>query len=372
MDFYVMNQDFEWLDIVENAVSKRWKKCFVDAGTFEIYTAATPRYVDLLQKDRYVVRRDDDMIGVIERINMQTDADGQDMLLVSGRCAKSLFARRIINKQQIFNGTVWNRMYWMLHDHAVAPSASNRIIPNFAIDSVADEIKGEKAQTQHTGTNLLTAVTDLLSSNNLGWKVYQDGENMHVKMIAGVDRTVDQTDRDAVIFSDGLDNLISSDYERDNTEYANVAVIAGEGEGAARVWTGVDATGKASGVFEGLNRYELFVDARDVQSKTTDTAGNEKVISKAAYIAQLRARGLEKLAEKSRTESFDGEIDLDTYAYRTDFDVGDLVTVRDRHGITANTRIVAIDEIEDEDGYTITPTFSDYVITDYSYDEEGG
>ena len=365
-----MNQDFEWLDIVENAVSKRWKKCFVDTGIFEIYTAATPRYVDLLQRDRYIVRRDDDMIGVIEHINMQTDADGRDMLLVAGRCAKSLFARRIINRQQIFSGTVWNRMYWMLHDHAVAPSAENRKIPNVEIKGVADEIKGPAAQTQHTGTNLLQAVTDLLASNNLGWKITQDGEKFSVQMLAGVDRTVDQTDRDAVIFSDGFDNLISSEYDRDNTEYANVAIVAGEGEGAARVWTGVDATGKASGKYAGLNRYEMYVDARDLQSKVTDSTGKETTLSAATYRAQLQARGLEKLIEKSNTESFDGEVDIGSYIYRVDYDVGDLITVRDRHGITANTRVVAVDEIEDEDGYTITPTFSNYIITSYNYEEE--
>ena len=46
------------------------------------------------------------------------------------------------------------------------------------------------------------------------------------------------------------------------------------------------------------------------------------------------------------------------------------MTVRDEHGITANVRITAVEEIEDGDGYTVTPEFSDYVITDYSFDEE--
>ena len=66
-------------------------------------------------------------------------------------------------------------------------------------------------------------------------------------LIYGVDRTVDQTDREPVIFADEYDNLISSDYLCSLKSYANVAVIAGEGEGSARTWTGVDATGKAWG-----------------------------------------------------------------------------------------------------------------------------
>lgn len=365
-----MNQDLEWLDIVENAESKVWKKCYADAGEFEIYTADMPENVDLLQIGRYVVRQDDDMVGIIEKINMQTDDDGRDMLLVSGRCAKALFARRIINKQQTFNGTVWNRMYWMLYNHAVSPSDPNRIIPNTAIASVDNSIRGPSAQTQHTGTNLMQAVCDLVSSNNLGWKVSVIDGKFTASLISGTDRTVDQTDREPVIFSDDYNNLISSDYLRDLTNYANVAAIAGEGEGSARVWAGVDATGKASGTYAGLNRYELYVDARDVQKKTTDKNGKEITLTNAQYTAQLQARGLEKLTEAGKTETFEGDVDTDAYTYRTDYDVGDLVTVRDRHGITANTRITAVEEIEDGDGYTVTPTFSDFVIADYSFNEE--
>lgn len=364
-----MNQDFEEIGIVENSESVVWKKCFAKAGEFEIYTIASDEYVDLLQTGRYITRHDDDMVGIIEKINMQKDEDGRDMLLVSGRCAKALFARRIINRQQTFSGTVWNRMYWMLSDHAVNPSDPNRAIPNTAIADVDNAIKGLSAQTQHTGTNLMTAVCDLVSSNNLGWRVTQDGEKFIAELIAGTDRTVDQKDREPVIFADEYDNLISSDYLCDLTNYANVAVIAGEGEGSARTWTGVDATGKASGTYTGMGRYEMYVDARDLQKKVTDSAGKETTLTTAQYTAQLQARGLEKLVEAGKTETFEGDVDIGSYSYRTDYDVGDLVTVRDKHGITANTRIVAVEEIEDGDGYTVTPTFSDFTITDYSFEE---
>lgn len=365
-----MDRDFQVLDIVENTESVIWKKCYAEAGEFEIYTAASDEYVDLLQIGRYVIRHDDDMVGVIEKINMQIDDDGRDMLLVSGRCAKSLFARRIINRQETFSGTVWNRMYWMLYNHAVNPSVAYRQIPNTAIADVDAAIKGSKAETQHTGTNLMTAVVDLVSSNNLGWRVTQDGEKFVAELIAGTDRTIDQTDRDPVIFADDLDNLISTDYTRDLTNYANVAHIAGEGEGSARVWNGIDITGTQSGTFAGLDRYELFVDARELQKKVTNSeTGEEVTLTDAQYAAQLQARGLEKLQELT-SETFTGEVDAEAYTYRADYDVGDLVTVRDKHGITANARIVAVEEIEDGDGYTVTPEFSDYTITDYSFEEE--
>ena len=105
------------------------------------------------------------------------------------------------------------------------------------------------------------------------------------------------------------------------------------------------------------------------RQKTTDKNGKEITLTNAQYTAQLQARGLEKLSEAAKTETFEGDVDFGAYTYRTDYDVGDLVTIRDRHGITANARIVAVEEIEDGDGYTVSPTFSDFTITDYSFEE---
>lgn len=136
MDFYILDQDFNDIDIVQNAESLVWKKCYCDPGSFEIYTIASTENINLLQIGRYITRLDDDMVGVIEKINIQKDDDGRNMLLVSGRCAKSLFARRIIQPQQTFSGTVWNRMYWMIYRNAAEPSAEYRRIPSISISDV--------------------------------------------------------------------------------------------------------------------------------------------------------------------------------------------------------------------------------------------
>lgn len=358
MDFYILDQDFNDIDIVQNAESLIWKKQYCDPGSFEIYTIASAENINLLQIGRYVVRLDDDMIGVIEKINIQTDDDGRDMLLASGRCAKSLFARRIIQPQQTFSGTVWNRMYWMIYRNAANPSAEYRKIPGVSISDVDPGIKGLSDQTQHTGTNLMDAVIELLAANDLGWKVTKDDAGFTVSLIAGTDRSVDQDENEPVVFSDDLDNLVSSDYEKNMTGYANVAHIAGEGEGSARVWAGIDITGGQTGI-SGLERYELFVDARDLQKTSTDSSGKETTMTDAAYMETLKARGLEKLKDTQYTESFEGEADWGTYQYRVDYDVGDIVTIRNQFGISANIRIVAVEEIEDEDGYTVTPTLAD-------------
>ena len=57
------------------------------------------------------------------------------------------------------------------------------------------------------------------------------------------------------------------------------------------------------GVGTGLNRRELYTDARDVSS----TVDNE-TLTDAEYNAQLSQRGLENLAENIATKSFEGKV----------------------------------------------------------------
>ena len=185
-----MADDFRWIDIVENTESKTWIKSYSEPGYFEIYVADSEKARSLYAHGRYIVRHDDDMIGVIERIQIKKDDDGRHMLLVSGRCAKSLLARRVIYPQQFFTGSVWNRMYWMVHNNASAPKDTRRKIPNLEIEPAGDAI-GPSAQTQCTGDNLMDAVSDLVASNNMGWRVYLQDNKFVVGVYAGTDRTIE-------------------------------------------------------------------------------------------------------------------------------------------------------------------------------------
>ena len=150
------------------------------------------------------------------------------------------------------------------------------------------------------------------------------------------------------MFSAEFDNLISSAYVLDTGQFRNVALVAGEGEGKARRRTVV---GEASG----LERYELYVDARDVSS-------NEGTISEQDYMAQLYGRGVEKLGESAAGETFEGEVDnTNMYICGRDYFLGDIVTVKNKYGIIGNARVVEMIECWDDSGYSAVPTFETFV-----------
>ena len=85
---------------------------------------------------------------------------------------------------------------------------------------------------------------------------------------------------------------------------------------------------------------------------------NEGEISDADYTLQLKARGAEKLSEAQATEAFGGEVDtVNTFELDVDYTVGDIVTVENEYGIRVDTRIAAIPEYWDENGYSTDCVF---------------
>ena len=248
---------------------------------------------------------------------------------------------RIIQNMTV-DGSMSNRMWWMIHNHAVAPSDINRALP-FVKDldrtSVGDNI-GPVANQQMTGKNLLTALTDTVGQDAYGWRCDLDLSAKTITPIfyLGTDRTK------TVLFDDVLCTMDSCDYTQDVSGYCNVAIVGGEGEGSARKYAGIDITGTASGTFTGFNRRELFVDARDLQSETEDTNGNKTTMSDADYTKVLQTRGLEKLKENEIETKLELSVNETYLQYGVDYELGDVVSFKNHSqiGISGTARVVSV------------------------------
>lgn len=104
----------------------------------------------------------------------------------------------------------------------------------------------------------------------------------------------------------------------------------------------------------GLNRRELFTDARDISSNV----GSDDALTDAEYMAQLQQRGKEKLAENVSITSFEGETETTImFQYGKDFFNGDIVQIANEYGHETKARILEIVRSEDKDGYSVYPTF---------------
>ena len=91
----------------------------------------------------------------------------------------------------------------------------------------------------------------------------------------------------------------------------------------------------------GFSRRELFIDARDLQRDSDP----DKPMTAEEYAEALRNRGQEKLAEHKIVQSFNVTVRATdaTYNYKTDYFLGDTVTVLDRRlGITVDAIVEGI------------------------------
>lgn len=345
MNFYLLDNELNKIMIIELYRSFIWTNRYYTAGDFELYAPLTTELLNGLQRNYFIVRDDDlTQCMIISNIKITTSIENGNYIIVTGKSLKSILNRRIIWSQTVLNGEVETEIRKLVTQNAISPSISARALPRLVL---GDEIGFDVAiNAQYTGDNLGDTISAICQTHRIGYDVKLDLDNKQFVFVLyqGVDRTSSQTVVPRVVFSNDFDNLLTTDYVFDSSKYKNVALVAGEGEGTARKRM---AVGNATG----FERYELYVDARDISS-------NDGAIQPAEYNDLLTARGSEKLAESAINENITGEVETTTtYKLGVDFFLGDQVEVVNAYGMVMAPRITEIIECSDENGYTCVPTF---------------
>lgn len=101
---------------------------------------------------------------LVQKVNLSTDEEDGDYLIVTGYDLKSIIGQRIIWNQTVLSGTVENGIKKLLNENVISPSDSDRKISNFKLD--LKDVCNDVLQQQLTGDNLLTAVTTILTEYN--------------------------------------------------------------------------------------------------------------------------------------------------------------------------------------------------------------
>lgn len=368
----VRNSNREIIGILDDFQSIIWETNYYSTGAFEVYLQAVPQYINVLQIGNYVTRPDDENIGIIENINVEYSEEFGKMIAASGRFAKSILDRRIIYNASgnttgklsispvISSGLVETAVRKLVTDHIISSPQTARNISFITLGElqgitkkIVDE-SGKNTQVQTSFGNLLEYTDEMLHSYELGAKMVFDRETLQLKytVYEGKDRSRNNTQNNLpIIMSQEYDNFFSSKYEKNTTQIKNTALIGGEGEGADRFCTmiGINAIG--------LNRREVWIDA-SAQSKTYEVNGEQKQYTDDEYLALLKSAGTQTIADYQTTEIYDGELNINALTYKTDFNVGDIITVEDNElNIYINPRIIAVIENQNESGYSISISY---------------
>ena len=420
IDLYVYDTNLQLVGLVDAYTSLIWATRYADLGDCEVYIEATTETLALLKKNYYLVRNDDEMICQIKKIELDTDAENGNYLIVTGYDVKRFLDQRIIWDTMTCDGLLEDFIRDMITVSMI--DEGDRAIPDFKLGAAAGFTEQNSEQVSYK--NLGEKVREYCKKYGWGYRVRLDSGKFIFELYKGADRTAE------VIFSDNYENLATSAYTEDDTNLGTVALVAGQGEGADRLR-------RVSGDASGLARHEIFVDAKDISYTLTwaelteiyptqDQGGGGYITGSAEtgysyaldnlfvqiiddnHLAELQAdypggtvvevggtsyyqlenavvaalpngdpgdsdtvtlaeiiysvylltRGYDKLSEFGSIVSFEGTIEPNTtFEYKKDYFLGDLVTVENEFGISVEARITEVVEVNDNNGYFIEPKF---------------
>lgn len=350
MDLMILDTNKDPVCVLDIYNSFIWTDRYFSYGDFELHASVSDELLECLKQDYYIVNANSEHVMIIEKLLINSDIENGNTITVSGRSLESLLERRIIWNRTTLSGNLQNGIKKLLNENVISPSDSNRKIDNFIFEESTDSaITGLTIDGQYTGDNLYEAIASICQENSIGFKIsLNDSKQFVFKLYSGVDRSYDQTTYPYVVFSPNFENIVESNYMESKMALKNVTLVGGEGEGTARRYASV-------GTAVGLDRRELFTDARDIRAE--DDEGN--TISDSEYSKQLVQRGREKLAENVAVVAFEGQADVTSmFVYGVDFFMGDIVQIADEYGHETKSRMVELVSSESEEGVSTYPTFA--------------
>ena len=356
MELYILNDKFQEIACIDEFESVLWTKFFRDVGYCEIHTLFDTELWDLLKIGYYITRKDDNMACIITKKSIETDVENGDYLTVYAVDVKSILNRRIVwNDINVKDVSISTFIHTVLNENVKSPTMSDRAIPNFTIDlsGSSDFNKYSNITYSTNKDNVLKLITDLCTDYNIGFQVTLKDGKFIFKLL---DRIIkyDTSKNNYVEFSPEFSNILSSNYEETDESYKNVCLIGGEKKDNNQEFATYPQTISP----RGLERREIYNDSG--LSKTyKDESGVEQTYTDEEYKKLLLDNGRVVLSNNSFNESFTGEVDIiDTYTYKKDYNIGDMVVVRNNYGISTIATISSVMESEDiENKYQVEPHF---------------
>lgn len=352
----IMSRQFELFDEMDLYESLQITRSWHDIGTIDLRINRYQRGANQLLKGRIIFPHNNlNKAYIIRHREIELDENGKasENWVIRALPLKSWLGQRITyppshtaydNKQD--NAETVMRHY--VNNNVVSPVDSKRRMSDIVLGSNLN--RGATVNWQSRFKNLAEEITEISLISGLGWNIEIDKDNKRFvfKVLQGRDLTVNQSVLPPAIFSPEFNTLGQLSYVESELDYKNFAIVAGQGEGTDRRIVNV-------GDSAGFERYELFVDARDVE----EVDENDNPLPSATIDNNLRTRGQQKLMEHEQELYLEGQVlTKSRLEYEKDYDLGDIVTLQNKEwGVTRNARITEVKEIYEASGKKIELTF---------------
>lgn len=301
MELYILNRELERIGIVSEYNALIWTTNLWDHGKASLKCLPDPMFDDAA----FLARSDtDEAMRIVRRHPVTSGAEPYLELEAVG--ATWMFEKRVNWWTHTFNNI-----------NLASAAATLTTDAQAAYAGVVRTIAGMLPLVDLTGSprnitkqvswgSVSDAVFEMCKEAGFGFGVRYGGGGLQPYIRRGVDRSA------SVVFSTEYFDVSGADVDINESAYANLAVVGGQGDLAARIVTQqrVDVESELA---------EMWVDAKDLSSES---------LTSAEYLVALKQRGSESLAAAPITRSFEATVTEDRYTFGVDYSLGDRVAYR--------------------------------------------
>lgn len=353
MEVYILDSLLRRTHVIDKYESFIWTERFSGTGDFELKLKSTLENRSLLQTGTRLAQNNSYRVMTVETVEDTTDEDGRELLDVKGNSLEDILKDRVAADatdmtQWFLADTPGNIARTMFDDICRLGSIDPAdMIPFLMPGSIFAPGTIPESETeiiwQQTPDQLYNAIKGVCDLYDLGFRLVRnfDMSQLYFDIYTGDDRTTRQTILPPVIFAVNLENLQNTTEFSTIQDSKNVAYVFSDAGFEIVYGENVDPD------IEGFERRVLGVNATDITADDPDVTG------------ALIQRGTEELRKARATSLFDGEINqYSEYKYGVDYNLGDLVEMRNKDGIITYKRVTEQIFVHDSQGERSYPTLT--------------
>lgn len=350
--------------VISDYYSLIWTIGFNDIGDFELVLPYTEKYMELLKPDRILVRVGDVKLHndaaynknsmVITHVSISNN-ENEKRIIVKGREYLYLLQRRALSGKTSYSGMHVDNIQNIVEKCCVMSKTKDERVMFERITMINNVEDESKYTFEKTGGQISDVLINYAKMHGFGIKAFPiysfDYTAIGIEISDPKEKTPGRMNEYSISFSEETGSISGVEYEYDISEYANFATVAGGGEGSDRVFVDVNlADNSTNPDFLGINRREVYIDARDLQREDTENL--------VRYQNRLKERGREKLvSEFNIKEGFSCDVNYNKYEYSVDYNVGDIMLIKSNFG-TYTILISMVTLSYDENGHRCIPTLT--------------
>lgn len=345
--------------------SLMWVERYRKAGEFKLVAPLASGLLDILPLNTLVAIAESYELMLVENHILKEKKGTDPVIEISGRSFDAWLENRIVGMEQFLNSPsapiaelflasdeTWDQVVGLINTHIDFPTIpvnKEDALPGMlAKADIPGTLSGMTAtverRTLKRGT-VHARVLEILAVDDLGIRCVRrnpfgalgDPDDTWLLVHAGQDRSGE------VIFSSTVGDLDSADYLWSTKTDKNCALVTGkhfELSAYSSDWN--------------FDRRSTMVDGSDIDGIYVDAPVDP---TKATVLASMATRGYEELARKGPSVLTRADISAGSkYRFRTDYDIGDIVSVDGSYGAITRRRVTEYTQIQDKNGESGHPT----------------